>query len=315
MAGNDGAGGAEGAARRVGGRWELTPPRAEALLQALRETVVVLDAQGEILYTNRALEGFLGHEVGTFDHLPIELIHPDETEEFVALYRRCISTPGVTVSGEFRMQAANGHWKLVEGSAVNLLHEPTIGAIVVITRNLSDHARPTEEAADRNRRVRDFAERDALTGLATRTRVLAATRRSLERRRSTGWRVAVAVVTVNRYEVVGAQLGQAAADALALAAAERISELVAPDDLVARIGADTFAVLLESADAGADARSIARHLAEELATTALPHSPDGVGPSAGWVEAADAEVDADGLLQRAEAAQRRWAAVQAESST
>ena len=39
--------------RRDGSGWELTAPRAEARLPALRETVTVLDASGRIVYSNR----------------------------------------------------------------------------------------------------------------------------------------------------------------------------------------------------------------------------------------------------------------------
>lgn len=293
--------------QRVGSGWELTTPRAEALLQALRETVTVLDASGRILYTNRALDGFLGHDTSTFDHIPIELIHPDEVDEFVALYERCMSNPGVSVTGEFRMQGADGQWKLVEGSAANMLDEPTIGAIVLITRNLSEHARPADEAKDRANRVRELADRDALTGLATRTRLLAALRRNLERRRTTGWQVALALISLDRYDVVGAQLGQAAADSLVLAAAERIVDAVPPDELIARVGADTFALLVESADAGADAAAIARRLREQLSTTAFPHSPDGLVPVSSVTVAGDDQIDADALLARAEEAHARRA--------
>jgi diguanylate cyclase (GGDEF)-like protein/PAS domain S-box-containing protein len=290
----------EGHMRRMGAGWELTPPRAEALLQALRETVTVLDGQGRILYTNRALHGFLGHDISAFDHIPIELIHPDEVDEFIALYERCMSTPGATVTGEFRMQGADGLWKIVEGSAVNMVEDPTIAAIVLITRNLSDLSRPVEEARDRSRRVRELADRDALTGLATRTRLIAATRRGLERRRSTGWQVALAILSLERYELIGTQLGQAAADSFTLDATERVLRTASPDELVARIGADTFAVLVESADAGADARATARTLRDALAAPGLPHTPDALVPRVSVVVADDGDVDADALLSRAE---------------
>jgi PAS domain S-box-containing protein len=295
--------GAAGRRREI--RWELNAHRAEALLQTLRETVTVLDAEGRVLYTNRAIEGILGYGLWQFDHLPLELIHPDEVDEFLRLFEQVRSTSGAQISGEFRVRGADGEWKVVEGSAVNMLSDPAIGAIVLVTRNRTDTNRPSDEARDRARRVRELSERDALTGLGTRTRFLTALRRSLERRRQTGWKVAIGLVTLGRYEVLGAAEGQAAADSLVLAAADRLTGVVPPDDPVARIEADTFAILSESEDAPADAIAIADAVASALRVPGLPHSREGVEAVVSVLVADDEEIDAETVLERAEARHRR----------
>jgi diguanylate cyclase (GGDEF)-like protein/PAS domain S-box-containing protein len=280
--------------------WELTVHRAQALLSTLRETVTVIDADGLILYSNRSLDGILGYELTTFDHLPAELIHPDEVDEFLRLFELCRSTPGAHVTGEFRMRAADGAWNVVEGSAVNMLHDPAMRAVVIVTRNLSEFTRPVDEARDRSRRVRELAARDAITGLATRTGFVAALRRSLERRRSTGWQVAVGMISLTTLDVVAATMGATATDALLQAAATRVSGTVPPDDVVARTGADTFAILVESETAAEDAAALVAAASTALRAPGLPAAEHGLEVTTSVVLADADEVDPMLVLHRAE---------------
>jgi PAS domain S-box-containing protein/diguanylate cyclase (GGDEF)-like protein len=313
MGEQDGAAAPDPAEDDPAGRWELTLHRAHALLAALRETVTVLDADGRILYTNRSLDGILGYEVEQFDRLPIELVHPDETDEFLRLFERVRSMPGASVAGEFRLRAADGTWKVIEGSAVNMLHDPGMEAVVLVTRNLSQFDRPVDEARDRSRRVRELAARDAVTGLATRTGFIAALRRSLERRRTTGWQVAVGVVTLTTLDVVAATLGGAAADALLQAAATRVTGVVPPDDPVARISPDTFAILVESEDAAADAAAFVDGVAAALREPGLAAAEQGMEVIVSIVVADADDVDPHLVLHRAEQRRRRIVTPSAES--
>ena len=74
---------------------------------------------------------------------------------------------------------------------------------------------------------------------------------------STPQPLAVLTLDLDRFKHVNDVLGYAFGDRLLQAVAERLSQQVrSPDDMVARLGADEFAILLQRADA-ADAHDVA----------------------------------------------------------
>lgn len=290
-------GGGRGRGGRAGRFWVLTAGRAAALLGVLRETVTVFDADGTILYTNR--DGFLGYPPDAHPHLPVELVHPDEQDELARTLARCLASPGRVVSGEFRMLGADGAWKLVEGSALNLLDDPAIGGIVLITRNLSALTRPPEEALDRRARLQQLADRDPLTGLASRRHLEVTLQRLLERRRITGEDVAMACLGLGRYDDLVAEHGTSVADGMVMACAERLGGCVPPESLLCRASCDRFVVLVHGHQAAAVAAEACRCLADILGQPGLP--PDGTPCVArrAVVVAGAAETDAMALVDQA----------------
>ncbi len=289
VAGGDGGG--------VDRSWVLTAGRAAALLGVLRETVTVFDADGTILYTNR--EGFLGYPPEAHHRIPVELVHPDEKDELARTLARCLTSPGRVVSGEFRMLGADGAWKLVEGSALNLLDDPAIGGVVLITRNLSALTRPPEEALDRRARLQQLADCDPLTGLASRRRLEVALQRLLERRRITGEEVAMACLGLGRHHQLEAEHGTSVADGMVMACAERLGGCVPPESLLCRAGCDCFIVLLHGPDAASMAAEACRCLSDILGRPGLP--PDGRPCVArrAVVVADPSDTDATALVDRA----------------
>jgi diguanylate cyclase (GGDEF)-like protein len=116
----------------------------------------------------------------------------------------------------------------------------------------------------RARRLRIVADTDLLTGIANRRSFAREADHALAQARRNGSFVAVAIADLDRFKVVNDTLGHQAGDDLLRLVATRISTAVGPNDLVARIGGDEFALLfadLESPDAGI---VCARHVAEAL---------------------------------------------------
>ncbi|TKJ22888.1 bifunctional diguanylate cyclase/phosphodiesterase [Blastococcus sp. CCUG 61487] len=134
---------------------------------------------------------------------------------------------------------------------------------------------------------------DSLTGLANRTMLEEITHRLLHR----GGAVSVLFIDLDDFKAVNDSRGHAVGDALLLVLAERLRGVVRPGDVVARIGGDEFAVVV---DGGAD---VARAVAERaLAVLALPVPLDDgtvtVSASVGVAATADSGDRAAGTLLR-----------------
>ncbi len=94
-------------------------------------------------------------------------------------------------------------------------------------------------------RLRHEATHDALTGLPNRTFFQERLAATLEHARSRPERVfAVLFVDLDEFKSINDSLGHMAGDAMLIAVADRMRATVAPEDFIARIGGDEFALLL-----------------------------------------------------------------------
>jgi len=151
--------------------------------------------------------------------------------------------------------------------------------------------------------IRRLAYWDRLTGLPNRERFRDAVVQAIAGNASTPQPLAVLTLDLDRFKHVNDVLGYAFGDRLLQAVAERLSQQVrSPDDMVARLGGNEFAILLQRADA-ADAHDIAQRINQSFEQP-LAFEDQTVDLSAGigfacWPGDAG---DADTLLSRSEIA-------------
>jgi diguanylate cyclase (GGDEF)-like protein len=115
-------------------------------------------------------------------------------------------------------------------------------------------------------RLAQTSFRDPLTGLSNRALLLDRVAHALARiQRNPSFQFAVLQIGLDRFQVVNEGLGTHVGDALILATAGRISERAGRHDVVARVGGDEFALLVEG-EGATNAVGIAARLADELRT-------------------------------------------------
>jgi len=149
------------------------------------------------------------------------------------------------------------------------------------------------------------AQHDPLTGLANRTLFRELTAHALETCKREGAPLSVLFIDLDGFKQVNDTHGHEAGDKLLVAFAERLLSAARSSDVVARVGGDEFAVMLEGTDADTGAE-IAFKLRDELSH---PYAIDGlalaVRASIGTATFPQSGASAAELLKRADEAMYR----------
>jgi diguanylate cyclase (GGDEF)-like protein len=170
-------------------------------------------------------------------------------------------------------------------------------------------ARRLELANAELRRERDrlaaSALHDPLTGAMTRLVFCAELTRALSRLPRRPHPLAVLFVDVDRLKQINDSHGHAAGDELIRQTVQRVRSSIRPSDLIARIGGDEFAILLDDLKSCGEAEIIAQRLVRKVSEPCMIARNVLTQPSVSvGVAFADSDFagDADGLLARADVA-------------
>ncbi|MFC5475254.1 EAL domain-containing protein [Paraherbaspirillum soli] len=134
---------------------------------------------------------------------------------------------------------------------------------------LSQRVRRIVEANRAERRVRDLAFNDSLTGLPNRALFFDQLKRSIEQARQTEEGVAVLFLDLDRFKYVNDTLGHDVGDKLLIAVAQRIRRSVRIVDCVARLGGDEFTVVLADLASPNAATTVAQNICRSVAAPFL----------------------------------------------
>lgn len=120
--------------------------RFRALVQNATDIITVLDENGLVLYKSASEERILGYRPDeTVGQSIFELIHPEDAARVGDVFREVTGTPGVHPPVEFRIRHKDGSWRSLEAIASNLLNDPSIGGVVVNSRDTTERKASEEE--------------------------------------------------------------------------------------------------------------------------------------------------------------------------
>lgn len=232
-------------------------PPTEDLLEALPLGVVLLDAEGRVLFSNaeeRRLasraEPIAGRdlfrEVAPYRSAPTEML---------ALFRATLDGQG-TADRDLVVSSADG-----VDLRLRLRLLPAGGAprVLLLVDDVS-RARSAERAlAAALGKAQDEAVRDPLTGLFNRRHVEAILTAELARSRRHGTPLSVLLVDVDHFKSVNDRYGHPAGDQVLVQLARVMSRVVRVGDTCARLGGEEFCIVLPHTDSPK-----AAHAAERL---------------------------------------------------
>src|SRR4028118_1143958 len=128
-----------------------------SVLQNTSDIILVLDAKGAIRYVNAAVRRILGYDpeeligVKAFDFL-----HPEDAER--ARLTETLRSSGVQAPVEFRLRHADGSWRHVEVVRNNLLDSPSVGGIVICTRDVTERVQAEQALKESEEWFRKLTE-------------------------------------------------------------------------------------------------------------------------------------------------------------
>ncbi|MBN2212956.1 MAG: PAS domain S-box protein [Bacteroidales bacterium] len=111
----------------------------DALLQNSSDSITILDNKGIIIFENSPRNKISDFDIDELLGKSIfDIIHPDETNTFKALFKEIISKKDQQIKKEYRSLHKNKKWIWVESIFSNQLDNPTINGIVVNSRDISE---------------------------------------------------------------------------------------------------------------------------------------------------------------------------------
>ncbi len=119
--------------------------RFRVLVENASDGIELLDSTGKILYATPSTARMLGYTSEEYFGKNIfDLVHNDDREFILHKLTLLLESPGKTDAAETRIRLKNGNWLWVEGVGTNLLHDPSVQAIVVNYRDITERKRAEE---------------------------------------------------------------------------------------------------------------------------------------------------------------------------
>jgi PAS domain S-box-containing protein len=116
-----------------------TEQRFRALIERSLDLISLVSAEGVLVYESPAAQQILGYAPGErIGRRALEFIHPDDLDRVGGFHRDLLARPGGSIAVHVRVRHKDGSWRWLEGSATNLLHEPSVGAIVANYRDVTE---------------------------------------------------------------------------------------------------------------------------------------------------------------------------------
>ena len=120
--------------------------RFRALVENSSDALLLLDAEGRVVYMTSSSARQLGWTPDQMVGRSVfDFVHPDDTDIVTARMTDVIRNPGMRVTQEVRFRHADGSWRTMEGIGVNRLDDPSVRAIVVNARDVSDRRKLEEQ--------------------------------------------------------------------------------------------------------------------------------------------------------------------------
>jgi diguanylate cyclase (GGDEF)-like protein/PAS domain S-box-containing protein len=225
--------------------WEWNARRDEVLVSEGMETLLGLE-EGSL---SRRADDFLQH------------MHPQDRDRYRQTLVGLREKNGGPLHLEFRLKHADGayRWFELEGASVPSADHKSLKCVGLI--------RETTDAKRAQERLVHDAVHDSLTGLPNRELFLDRLQVAMtQARHASGQQPIVMLIGIDRFKSVNSAFGLIVGDGLLLTLARRLARHLDPQDTLARIGGDQFAVLVSKTQTPQEIALFAERVRRSLRT-------------------------------------------------
>ena len=134
--------------RRLREEQRRSERRFQALIEHSPDGIALMDASGHTIYAGPSTQRILGYRAEElFGRTPAEVFHPDDWPMLQAAFQDLVTRPNHTLKIEYRFRHRNGAWRWLEGTVTNLLHEPSVAAMVLNYRDITERKQAEAQIA------------------------------------------------------------------------------------------------------------------------------------------------------------------------
>ena len=268
--------------------------RFRTLVANTSDAVVLVDRDGIVTDAPASVARVLGVDASQLVGRPISrFVHADDAERARAFITDVAAGRSVTQPIEWRLWDVAGVWRQMETIAVNLLDDPSVGQIVLTTRDV-------RERKMLERQLTQVALHDLLTNLPNRTLFRDRVGQALASAAGAQRQTTVLSLGLDSFKNLNNSLGHAVGDQVLQEVSRRLQASVGVADTCGRLGGDEFAVLFDGHSTAEDGLAAADRILAALRTPIeLAGQPIRLTASAGVSTAEPNEADASSLLRRA----------------
>ena len=129
--------------------------------------ILTRPGRGGIVYASPAVERVLGYSPRELrGREAIDFIHPDHLQVAATLRDDLLRTPGKVSFDEVKIQHKDGSYRWIEFTRSNLLQEPSVNAVVINLRDITERKQAEAEHARLEQRLRQAEKMEAVGRLA-----------------------------------------------------------------------------------------------------------------------------------------------------
>jgi Amt family ammonium transporter len=283
-------------------RFRSSEKRKGAILDSSMDSILSIDFKGNIIEFNHAAErtfGFIKQQVTGKSILSL-FIPTEEHEKFImSLEHKFTVASGLLINrrNSFNLRRHSGH----QFPAEIAITGANVGSD--ISNEYTLHVKDVTREVKLQKKLKQLAYSDPLTGLYNRTFLLQTLTRALQYHRKNKGMVAVFFIDLDKFKKINDTLGHKAGDQLLNEVARRLTLSTRNSDTIARWGGDEFVVMI-AGDVNIDVinAKAGEFLQVMREPTELAGRQINIPTSIGIAVASDEEIGAEQLIQHADIA-------------
>ena len=130
--------------------------RSSALIENAPDGIVFVSTDGKFTYASPITYELFGYDTDQMSQLdPNILTHPDDLPKVLTVLSGVIQNPSLVTTLQYRFRHKDGRWLWIESTFSNLIAEPSIQAIVINFRDITERKRSEKALQESERKFRE----------------------------------------------------------------------------------------------------------------------------------------------------------------